>query len=124
MNFSNEEIFSMYGQYDTFVTLEFHYGCESYKMYKPTLMGTFKYTLEEREKLQALIVFGNITRTNQYIKFSPSPLEELTPEQIEALDKKGIQNADIEIVSSFNMPRENRFIMISLQKKSIVLMKN
>lgn len=112
MNFSYEEIYSMYGQYDNhFVTLEFHYNSEAYKTFKPNLMGNFFYPLEERIKLQELIHSENIPRTNQYIKFQPSTLEKLTPEQVEALDKKGIQNADIAVVSTLNLPRYNRFTL-------------
>lgn len=112
MNFSYEEIYSMYGQYDHhFVTLEFHYDSEPYKLFKPTLMGNFFYPLDERKKLHELIHSENIPRTNQYIKFQPSTLEKLTAEQLEILDKKGIQNADIDYVSTLNLPRYNRFTL-------------
>lgn len=111
MNFSYEEIFSMYGQYDTFVTLDFHYDSEAYKTYKPTLMGTFIYNLEERVKLQQLIKTDNIPRTAQYIRFVPSSLERLSAQQIEALDRKGIINSDIGGVSTLNLSRENRFVV-------------
>lgn len=112
MNFSYEEIFSMYGQYDTFVTLDFHHDCEAYKLYKPTLMGTFIYSLKEREKLQQLIKTDNIPRNDQYIRFVPSQIEKLSAQQVEALDRNGIQSSDIAGVSTLNMPRENRFILI------------
>jgi hypothetical protein len=111
MNFSYEEIYSMYGQYDTFVTLTFHNECEAYKAFKPTLMGAFIYDLAERENLQKIINSDNIPRTNQYIKFSPSSLEKLSTEQKECLDKKGIQNIDIAVVTIHNLPRENRFVI-------------
>lgn len=102
----------MYGQYDNnFVTLEFHYESEAYRDFKPTLMGSFIYTLDEREKLQKLIATENIPRTNQYIKFNPSSLEKLTKEQIVALDKRGFQNSDIASVSTLNLPRYNRFTL-------------
>ncbi|HYV92765.1 MAG TPA: hypothetical protein VE978_13300 [Chitinophagales bacterium] len=102
----------MYGQYDNnFVTLNFHHNSEAYRSFKPTLMGSFFYTLDERQKLQALIATENIPRTNQYIKFKPSTLEELSADQIEALDRHGILNADIDVVYSANRPRYNRFIL-------------
>ena len=50
MNFSYEEIYSMYGQYDTFVSLDFHQGSEAYNKFGQSLMGTFKYTLEQRKE--------------------------------------------------------------------------
>jgi hypothetical protein len=102
----------MYGQYDNhFVTLEFHYDSEPYKLFKPTLMGNFFYPLDERKKLHELIHSKNIPRTNQYIKFHPSTLEKLTADQLEILDKKGIENADIDYVSALNLPRYNRFTL-------------
>lgn len=112
MNFSYEEIYSMYGQYDTFVTLAFHYDSESYKLYKPTLMGVFIYNLEERNELQQLIQTDNIPRSVKYIRFYPSPLENLSSKQVEELDRNGILNSDIASVSTFDMPRVNRFISI------------
>ena len=51
MNFSNEEIFSMYGQYDKFVRVEFCPDSESSEKYGASLMGTFKYTQPERDSL-------------------------------------------------------------------------
>jgi hypothetical protein len=44
MNFSNEEIYSMYGQYDKFVRIEFRPNSEAYEKYGASLMGNFKYT--------------------------------------------------------------------------------
>ena len=112
MNFSYEEIFSMYGQYDNnFVMLDFHYDSEAYRNFKQTLMGSFIYTLDERQKLQELITTENIPRTNQYIKFKPSILEKLSADKSEVLDKKGIQNSDIAVVSTLSLPRYNRFTL-------------
>lgn len=111
MNFSYEEIFSMYGQYDSFVSISFYHDSEAYLKYKPSLMGTFIYSLEERERLQLLIQTENIPRSNQHIRFKPSQLEKLTPEEIVSLDKIGIQNIDFAIVSSSTIfPKENRYI--------------
>ena len=55
MNFSYEELYSMYGQYDAFIALDFHQGSEAYNKFGQSLMGTFKYTLEQREELEQLL---------------------------------------------------------------------
>lgn len=110
MNFSNEEIYSMYGQYDTFVTLEFHYNSEEFARFGNRLMGVFLYTLEERQKLEEVLKQEKIPRTDCKVKFTPSQLEKLSPENIELLDRYGIQASSINIISSFNRPRKNRFI--------------
>ena len=107
MNFSYEEIYSMYGQYDTFVTLDFHQGSEAYNKFSQSLMGTFKYTLEQREELEQLLKLKNIHRSSKRILFSPSILHDLSEEQKIFLDKEGILNEDIASVSSVNRPRKN-----------------
>lgn len=100
----------MYGQYDTFVTLEFHYNTEEYNIFGSRLMGVFIYTLEERKQLEEVLKQEQIPRIDTKIKFSPSSIEKLTPENIEILDRYGIQVSSINIVSSFNRPRKNRFV--------------
>jgi hypothetical protein len=110
MNFSYEELYSMYGQYDTFVVLEFHIGSESYQKYGQSLMGTFKYTLEQRAKLENVLKSKKVPRSRKRIIFEPSILhEQLTEQQKIDLDKIGISNEDICCVSSVNLPRQNVF---------------
>lgn len=55
MNFSYEELYSMYGQYDTFISIVFHRGSESFHKFGSTLMGVIKYTLEERIELESIL---------------------------------------------------------------------
>lgn len=110
MNFSTEELFSMYGQYDKFVTLEFNYNSPDYRKFGIRLMGTFIYTLEERTELEKLINSTEIPRTDRKIKFLPSELEKLTEEQKIDLDKEGILASCIGTVYSSNLPNSNRFI--------------
>lgn len=107
MNFSYEELYSMYGQYDTFVTLDFHQGSESYNKFGQSLMGTLKYTLEQREQLELSLKLKHIPRSSKRILFSPSILHNLSEEQKISLDKDGILNDDISSVSSVNRPRKN-----------------
>jgi hypothetical protein len=109
MNFSYEELYSMYGQYDTFISIVFHRESDSYKNFGSTLMGGIKYTLEERIKLESVLKKTEIPRTESEIRFIPSELEKLEKEQIEFLDKTGFLCSDIFEVSSVNLPRKNRF---------------
>lgn len=109
MNFSAEEIYSMYGQYDTFVTLEFKYNSDEYNRFGDRLMGVFLYTLEERKNYEEVLKSEHIPRTDTKIKFSPSSIEKLSDDNIEVLDRYGIQASSINIISSFNRHRKNRF---------------
>lgn len=119
MNFSYEEIYSMYGQYDTSVTLEFHIDCESYQKYGQSLTGTFKYTLEQRDEMEKVLKLEKIPRSKKRILFEPSIfLEQLTEEQKVDLDTIGIPNEDICSVSSVNKPRQNVFIQKGNKKLS------
>lgn len=124
MNFSYEEIFSMHGQYDNnFVTLNFHIGSEAYIQFKPTLMGSFIYTLDERKDLHEIIKQEMVPRTNQYIKFKPSVLENLSEDTLVALDKKGLKNGDIDLIYVSDMPRSNRFLLVEKEIENVMKIK-
>jgi len=109
MNFSLEEIYAMYGQYDKFVTLEFQYDSVEYNKFGFRLMGTFLFDLDDRIALEKVLKQDEIPRTDRKIKFSPSKLEKLTEEQKVDLDKNGILTSSIHTVSTFDLPRKNRF---------------
>lgn len=110
MNFSYEELYSMYGQYDTFISIVFHRNSDSFHKFGSTLIGVIKYTLEERTELESVLKQDEIPRTEKEIRFYPSELEKLLPEQLEFIDKTGFLCSDIFEVSSVNLPRQNRFI--------------
>lgn len=109
MNFSLEEIFSMYGQYDKFITLEFEYNSEEYQKFGFRLMGTFLFDLNDRIELQKTLEKDQIPRTDKKIKFLPSELEKLSDEQKTDLDKNGILSSSIDSVLASDLPRKNRF---------------
>lgn len=117
MNFSNEELFSMYGQNDKFVQLEFHPQSESFDKFGASLMGTFKYLQEERESLIQILCQEQIPRSEKKVLFIPSELENLTKTQIEDLDRNGILCSDIKAVYSSNLPSSNRF---SIRDKKVI----
>ncbi len=110
MNFSYEELYSMYGQYDTFISIVFHRESDSYNNFGSTLMGGINYTLQERTEIESTLKKEEVPRTEKHIRFIPSELEKLSTEQIEFLDKTGFLCSDVFEVSSVNLPRKNRFI--------------
>lgn len=109
MKFSDEEIYAMFGQYDTNVTVEFKYKSESYQKFGSTIMGSFHYFLKERQELQNVINATDIPRTEKKIKFILSSLETSKEAHREDLERCGILCSDVEVVFSVNMQRTNRF---------------
>jgi len=110
MNFSIEEIFSQFGQYDQFVSLSFHYESEAHQRFGYTLMGVFQYTLEERRELIKRLNLDEIPRSDGYIKFNPSGIEDIANDLTIQLDKQGILCSDIALIQFFNGDKkENRF---------------
>lgn len=111
----------MHGQYDNnFVTVHFHHNSVAYNQFKPILMGSFIYTLDERIKLHEIIKQEIVPRTSNFIKFRPSVLEKISDEQIIALDKKGFQNDDIDFMYVSDMPRHNRFLLTEKKIENVM----
>ena len=117
MNFSYEEIYFDFGQYDTFVTLRFDRNSDEFKKFGSELMGVFHYTLHEREDCEKVRGTIPMPRNDKKIKFIPSELENLSEEDVIFLDKEGIQASSINLVSFFDRKRENRFSIT--EKKNI-----
>ena len=109
MKFSYEEIYLHFGQFDRFVSLDFERNTEAYNI-RPSLMGSFIYTYDERVKIQKQIEQPIETRTDARIKFQPSSLEKLSEEQIIHLDKNGIVCSEIRNITYYNAPAQNDFI--------------
>ena len=112
MNFSIEELYFMYGQYDTFVLLQFNTGTKSHELFGSSgIMGRFKYTLDERKGFEKYRDSTEIPRTEGTFKFIPSDKYSLSEEIQTLLDRDGLLCSDIAVVSSYNRKRENRFIV-------------
>jgi hypothetical protein len=112
MNFSIEEIYFMYGQYDAFVALQFHEGTKSDELFGTNgIMGRFKYTLDEKKALETLRGSSDIQRTKSNFRFIPSDKHSLSSDIQTLLDREGLVCSDIAVISSFSRPRENRFIV-------------
>lgn len=112
MNFSIEELYFMYGQYDAFVLLQFNQDTKSFELFgKDGVMGRFRYTLEERKGFEKHRGTDNIPRTEATFKFIPSDKFNLSEQTQTLLDRDGLLCKDIAVVSSYNRKRENRFIV-------------
>ncbi|QJB34928.1 hypothetical protein HF324_27790 [Chitinophaga oryzae] len=109
MNFSNEELYAMYGQYDTNILITFKYGSNAFKIFGATLMGTIVYTQQERDALEISLKENPIPRTDKKIRILPSHAMEVTQLQFEQAERYGILCSEIIEVSSYNWPRTNRF---------------
>lgn len=111
MNFSYEEIYYHFGQYDTFVMLSFDRRSDEFKRFgNEFLMGNFIYTIEERKELERRIKEESHLRTDKKVKFSPSKLLNLDEEDLTLLDRDGIQVSSITSVLSYNNCEENKFL--------------
>jgi hypothetical protein len=109
MNFSNEELYYMYGQYDTNISITFFYNSDAYKIFGKSLMGSIIYTEEERRNLEIAIKANPIERTEKKIRLLPSVIEKLSGEQYEQAERYGILCSDIYEILSYKMPRRNNF---------------
>lgn len=109
MRFSYEELYFMYGQYDSFVQIHFCHDTESHKMFEGNyLMGTFRFTNPERIELEKLRG-TTIPRTEKRITFIPSQLHSFTEEINTYLDRDGFLCSNICMISQVNQERKNRY---------------
>jgi len=109
MNFSYEELYYMYGQYDALITITFHYNTDGYKTFGSTLMGDIIYTEDDRNELENLLKESPVPRSERKIRLMPSPVIKLSSEQFEQAERYGFSCSDIYEISSYNMPRKNNF---------------
>lgn len=109
MRFSYEELYFMYGQYDSFVQIHFCQDTESHQMFGGNyLMGTFRFTNPERIELEKLRG-SSIPRSVRRITFVPSELHNFSEEINLYLDKDGFLCSDICMISQLNIERQNRY---------------
>lgn len=99
--FSYEELYTMFGRFDNFVSIDFQRNSEAEKEYGSTIMGVFIYNRREREDLNKIISSSNISRTNKNVKFDASENSDLTDEQREKLKRTGFLCGDIRVINHF-----------------------
>lgn len=116
MNFSFEEIYYMYGQFDALVRVYFSLGSEPSEKYRSNLLGEFIYTLEDRTSCEESLKLNPVPRTNRFIRFKPSSVEDVTKEEIEDLERYGFECKDVISISSYDRERENRFMRAEVKE--------
>jgi len=103
--FSVEELYSMYGQYDEkYINIEFHKFSDSTKKFGRNISGVIEYTKSERENFEK-----EVPRTNGLVKFRCSNCEELTDERVRELKETGFLSGDIYEVLASNFPIKKTF---------------
>ena len=100
--FSVEEIYAMYGQYDNkYISIEFHKFSESASKFSRNIGGVIVYYKKEREELEKSISEENVPRTNGMIKIDCSNYEGLNDDQKKDLLENGFKSGDIyEVLAS------------------------
>ncbi len=107
--FSVEELYYMYGQYDKFVGVEFHKFSEAAKKYGRNIGGIFIYGKKERKDLETTINSDNIPRTNGLVRIDVSSNYKLTEEQVKELIEVGFNSGDIYEILNSNTPLSNAY---------------
>ncbi|PSR55565.1 hypothetical protein AHMF7605_19665 [Adhaeribacter arboris] len=107
--YSYEELYMFYGQYDFFINLTFKYKSQAYNDYGSDLSGTIKYTLENRRALQEIISSDNFPKTNRPIYLNISRFSTLTETQARQLNEVGILPSDISYIFALDSTTKNNF---------------
>lgn len=108
--FSIEEIYSMYGQYeDRYVNIEFHKYSDSAKKFGTSISGVFVYWKKEREALEIALGNEGVPRTNGLLKINCSNNKGLTDTQKTELIEEGFMSGDIYEVLAVNIPQRKSY---------------
>ncbi len=104
--FSVEELYSMYGQFENrFIEVEFHKLSDSAKKFGRTISGTIIYFKSERENLELIIKSDSVPRTNGLVRFEPTSFNPNVENDIKnELQNNGFMSGDIFQVHPVNMP--------------------
>ena len=103
--FSIEELYAMYGQYDRkYISIEFHKFSESAAKFGRNIGGVLTYHKKEREELEDAISQENVPRTNGLVKIDCSKDEKLSDEQKKELIENGFISGDIYEVLASDFP--------------------
>lgn len=103
--FSVEELYAMYGQYDRkYISIEFHKFSESAAKFGRNIGGVLTYYKKEREALEDAISKENVPRTNGLVKIDCSKHEKLSDEQKKELIENGFVSGDIYEVLASDFP--------------------
>lgn len=107
--FSKEELYTMYGQYDVHIYVEFHKYSDSAKKYGKNISGILRYLKSDREKLDTAISQSNVPRTADFIKINCKGDKGLNDSQLKDLLENGFQSSDIHQILEVNLPKFKSF---------------
>jgi hypothetical protein len=103
--FSVEELYAIYGQYEKYISIEFHKFSESAQKFGRNIAGIINYRKSEREELEKAISEENVPRTNGYAKIDCSNYERLSSVQQKELLEIGFKSGDIYEVLASDLPK-------------------
>ena len=107
--FSVEELYFMYGQYEKYISIEFHKFSESAKQFGESVSGIIVYHKGEREQLDKAISEENVPRTNSSVKIDCSNDRDLPEEMKNSLINTGFLSGDIYQILATNLPASNNY---------------
>lgn len=114
--FSIEELYAMYGQYDKFISLEFHKLSDSAKTFGRKVSGIIIYDKPEREALDAIIQIEKVPRTNGFVKLDPSRDAELNDVTRRLIMETGFRSGDVYEVLKSDLPVQKAFNKAGLKE--------
>ncbi len=101
--FSIEELYYMYGQYEhRFIGIEFHKHSDAAKIYGREIGGVIVYSRSEREELERIMSSDIIPRTNGIVKIDATSNYNLSKELHDQLINVGFISGDIYEISASN----------------------
>lgn len=103
--FSIEELYSMYGQYDKYISIEFHKYSESAQKFGNNIGGVIVYQKSEREQLESILLQSAIPRTNSFVKFDANMPQNLSEDLIKYLRENGFKSGDIYEILATDLPK-------------------
>ncbi|PVV56289.1 hypothetical protein [Chryseobacterium sp. HMWF035] len=103
--FSSEDLYAMYGQYDKYISIEFHKFSESAKKFGRNISGIIKYLKSEREQFDSLLTQNTTQRTDGLIKIDCDQEKDLTIQQKTELKELGFRSSDVYQILTTNLPK-------------------
>lgn len=103
MQFSVEDLYRLYGQYDKFISIDFHKFSEAAKNYGRTVGGIIRYRKGEKATLQQLIDTNDAHPRNHGTVYldAAGEIYNLTDKQVSALLTEGFSSDAVHLVSSY-----------------------
>src|SRR5690606_3207815 len=98
-----------YGQYETYISIEFHKFSESAKKFGVDIAGVLHYKKSEGERFDKLISEDKVSRTNSFAKIDCSTYSSLSPAQQAELIEIGFKCGDIHQILSCNVNRSSAY---------------